>query len=408
MTPRRSVLAGLWLSALLCGGAAAAEDGPWQAAPLAELQQAADAGGAAAQYALAVRLEEGSGILQSFTLAAEWLARAAAQGHAGAQNRLGQYYHEGLGVERDPETALRWLEQAAADGQPQYLFDLAAVLEQQPGGGARAAALYQRAAEAGHRDAAVSLGVLYQNGTGVAQDLERARRLYEGPAAAGHPRAQNNLGLMHVRGEGAVQDYGRAAELFRAAAAQGLRVAMGNLGVMYENGFGVAVDEARAAELYRQAGQGGAPGAAGQALPASVYDPRLLPPGTGPEELEQLRSGARAGDPVAQFMLAWLYLQPEPDTVPTPQLQEAARLLGASARAGYPAAMANLGLMYFEGRALPQDYVLGYMWLVLAGTAGFDAAPQLGAALSPRMTAAQIAEAQMMAAARAARNTAGN
>ena len=161
---------------------------------------------------------------------------------------------------------------------------------------AEAAALYGQAAEAGHTRSAVSLGMLYQNGRGVAQDFARARALYEGPAAAGDARAQNNLGLLYVRGHGVPQDYDRAAQLFAGAAEQGLRTAMTNLGVMYENGFGVPQSDAEAARLYRLGGAGETREAA-----TFVYDPRLAPPPSEPQEIAALRDAARTGDPVAAF-----------------------------------------------------------------------------------------------------------
>ena len=65
--------------------------GDWEAAPQAQLEAAAEAGTAGAQYALALRLEEGRGLVQNYRLAVEWFARAAEQGHVAAQGRLGQY-----------------------------------------------------------------------------------------------------------------------------------------------------------------------------------------------------------------------------------------------------------------------------------------------------------------------------
>lgn len=374
----------------------------WTGADLAQLQAASDQGVPEAQYALAMRVEHGDGVLQNYALAAEWLARAAKQGHSASANRLGQYFHAGLGVEQNREAAIQWLEQAAETGEAQYLYDLAVVLEEGPEGvadPARAAELYQTAADLGLLDAMVSLGVLYQNGNGVEQDFSRAKALYEGPAEQGHARAQNNLGLLYVRGEGVPQDYARAFELFDAAAAKGLKVAMGNLGVMYENGFGVATDEKRAAELYRLAARDGQEIDSDGGVPRSVFDPRLVAPDTSPDGMARLQNGVRAGDPLAMYTAGWLIMQdPEPGQE---GLLQAAQLFRASARAGNPAAMANLGLMYFDGRAVPQDFALGYMWLVLAGTAGFTQALDLSAVLASRMTPGQISEAQQMAEARA-------
>lgn len=361
-------------------------------------QDQAEAGHATAQYALGMRYRDGDGVLQSFTQAADWLTKAAKQGYAPAQNMLAQHLFEGLGIPQDQQAALNWFEKAARTGQAQFQYDFGSALQAATGALQdlpRAAQMYQLAAEQGHQDAQVSLGVMYQNGIGLQKDLPRARNLYEGPAANGHAKAQNNLGLMYVRGEGVQQDYERAAALFQQAAEQGLRIAMTNLGVMYENGFGVPMDEALAHEFYRRGGQGD-DARPGPDVP--VYDPRLLPPDTSPEGIKQIGRGVQAGDPVAEFQMAWLLLnQAEPDYS---ELTRAARLMRQAAEQGMSAAMANLGWMYFEGRGLPQDYVLGHMWLVLASSAGNRVASELNARYSTGMMASQINEAQRLAQAR--------
>ena len=376
------------VGALVLAGPARAEFPA--AMPLAKLAEAAEAGDPAAQFALAERYLDGTGVLQNHATAASWLSRAAEGGDARAQNRLGQLYHAGLGVPRDIATALVWLERAAAGGDPQFLHDFASVLES-PGAGAdfaRAATLYARAAETGHLEATVSLGVLYQNGTGVEQDPARARALYETAARADHPRALNNLGLLYVRGDGVAQDYDRAAKLFAAAADLGLRTAMTNLGVMYENGFGVPLDEVRAAELYRRGAETAPSGA------DFIYDPRLAPIAAGTETLATVQAAAQAHDPVGLFQLGWLLIsQPDP---PFAAQQQAGALFRAAALRGHGPAMANLSLMYFRGQGVPQDYVQGQMWLLLANRAGADTTA-LSLAYGAKLTPEQINNAQELA-----------
>ncbi|WP_136439662.1 tetratricopeptide repeat protein [Pacificoceanicola onchidii] len=377
------------------------EGNRWQSAPLNEVQTAATGGDVSAQFALGLRLENGEGVLQNYASAAAWFTKAAEQGSAAAAHRLGQYYFTGIGVDQNRAAGLSWLAKAAQTGEARYLHDYGTALEtgsEDPADFARAAEAYAKAAEQGFEDASVSLGVLYQNGKGVAQDLLRAKALYEGPAERGHARAQNNLGLLYVRGEGVPQDYARAVALFESAASQGLDVALRNLGVMFENGFGVDQDEARAHELYRlAAGDAQAPGAPA-GLPRVVFDPRILPPDMSEEGMAKIQNGVRARDPLALFSAGWILMQLENPGFA--DIQQAAQLFNAAAQAGNPAAMTNLALMYFEGRVVPQDYATGYMWLVLAGTAGFDQALDLSAALASRMTPGQIAEAQKMAEAR--------
>lgn len=366
-----------------------------QTDPVATLRAAAEQGDMAAQLDLAERLESGDGLLQNYARAAEWYARAAGEGSLDAANRLGRLYHSGLGVPRDLPRALDLLERAAAGGQADHLHDLALVLESTAPDDetlSRAADLYRQAADLGHEDAAVSLGVLLQNGTGVPQDFTEAAALYRRAAERGHPRALNNLGLLYVRGDGLQQDYSRAAELFKAAADLGLSEAMTNLGVLYENGFGVAQSDEIAADYYRLGGQG-APAEA-RAVRA-VYDPRLAPPHGDAEALEALERSALSGDPVAEFQLGWLLLTAEP--ADPRRAIRAAFLLNRAAEAGHGPAMANLALMYFHGTGVPQDYVLGQMWLVLSASAGYAGAAQLSAIWTVRMTADQINDAQARA-----------
>lgn len=110
-----------------------------------------------------------------------------------------------------------------------------------------------------------------------------------------------------------------------------------------------------------------------------------------------LQTGARQGDPVAQFLLAYL-LATGPDAhanYPT-----TAHWFEGAAKAGLPLAMANLGLLYYQGLGVPQDFVTGYMWLTLAAAGNPDTLAGLRDALSQKMTPDQINQAQNIAAAR--------
>ena len=52
------------------------------------------------------------------------------------------------------------------------------------------------------------LGVLYNDGLGVAQDYRKARKWYQRAADAGDATAMNNLGVLCHEGQGVTQDYG--------------------------------------------------------------------------------------------------------------------------------------------------------------------------------------------------------
>jgi TPR repeat protein len=92
------------------------------------------------------------------------------------------------------------------------------------------------------------LGVLYDNGQGVAQDYNKASEWYEKAAAKGDVTAMTNLGVLYANGRGVAQDYSKAREWFEKGAAKGQTTAMTNLGMLYDNGRGVAQDHSKARE----------------------------------------------------------------------------------------------------------------------------------------------------------------
>ena len=76
-------------------------------------------------------------------------------------------------------------------------------------------------AELGDAEAQYNLGVLYDEGSGVGQDLARAARWYHKAAAQGFVDAQTNLGIMYYHGQGVVRDLEKADHWFQKAAGQG-------------------------------------------------------------------------------------------------------------------------------------------------------------------------------------------
>ncbi len=104
-----------------------------------------------------------------------------------------------------------------------------------------------------------NLGVLVQNGLGVAQDLGRAADLFAQAADAGFAPGQFNLAEMYRNGAGVEQDPEAAFRLYRASAAQGYLQAQIALVRAYSTGQGVARDVARAYMWMRVADQSGDP-----------------------------------------------------------------------------------------------------------------------------------------------------
>jgi len=64
------------------------------------------------------------------------------------------------------------------------------------------------------------LGVLYDNGQVVPQDLLKALELYQAAAAQNNPAAQCNLGILYDNGIGVEKDKVKALRWYGLAAAQ--------------------------------------------------------------------------------------------------------------------------------------------------------------------------------------------
>ncbi|MCB1757914.1 MAG: sel1 repeat family protein, partial [Gammaproteobacteria bacterium] len=81
-------------------------------------EKAAEAGVAAAQLNLAVKLDEGEVVARDQRLAAHWYEQAAVNGEAQAANNLGVLYAMGEGVARNDSQAYIWFDIAARLGNP--------------------------------------------------------------------------------------------------------------------------------------------------------------------------------------------------------------------------------------------------------------------------------------------------
>ena len=117
--------------------------------------------------------------------------------------------------------------------------------------------LYRKAADAGDARAMHSLGLLTENGDGVAKDVVAANALYEKAAARGNADAAIDLAVNLMAGKGAERNVTRAVTLLRAASQGGSAIATFNLGVLADEG--VAGKPAEALEFFRKASTLGEP-----------------------------------------------------------------------------------------------------------------------------------------------------
>jgi len=113
----------------------------------------------------------------------------------------------------------------------------------------KAAKIYRRAVELGDVGAMVSLGKLYELGSGVKLDKKKAARLYRTGADRGDAFAQTNLGVLLYSEE----RFEEAFRYYALAANQGDTFAEFNLGCCYMSGACMEVDLGKARYWFERA-----------------------------------------------------------------------------------------------------------------------------------------------------------
>jgi TPR repeat protein len=79
----------------------------------------------------------------------------------------------------------------------------------------------EKQAAGGDVPAIYNLGLMYEQGFGVAQDKCQAALCYQKAAEKGQVQAQYRLGYLYYHGQGVPRDLQQAAEWYRKAAEQG-------------------------------------------------------------------------------------------------------------------------------------------------------------------------------------------
>jgi len=218
-------------------------------------------------------------------------------------------------------------------------------------------------AEAGHARAQYNLGVLYADGRGVERDMTRALAWWTQAADNNHLRAMHNIALARISGFDGPSgsqigpDYQAALVWLEKAAAAGLANSQYTLGKMYQYGLGVEQDDERAAQLFLAAAE--------QDFAKAQYNlGKAYRDGTGVEE-----SDAQSIDWFAR-----------------------------AARNGHPRAQNRYGTRLAKGDGVTQDEIEALKWFLLASEAGEPRAKRNRDMLMPRMSEADIAEAEARAA----------
>ena len=284
-------------------------------------------------------------------------------------------------IEKGKQAAYSEIRAAAERGDANAQFNLGLMYEEGRGVAqdyAQAVAWYRKAADQGNANGQAGLGAMYANGWGIERDDTEAVAWFRKAVEQGNaPRGQAGLGMMYADRRGGVErDDVQAVSWYRKAADQGYARAQCNLGVMYEKGRGVERDDARAVSWYRKAADQGY--AEAQDNLGWMYDNGKGVERDDAQAVSWYRKAAEQGNAGAQYHLGLMYGGGR--GVPKDPVQ-AVSLYRKAAERGLVNAQSYLGLKYGNGWDVKQDYAESVMWLRKAAEQG-DAQSQYNLALS--------------------------
>jgi len=309
------------------------------------LKKAAEQGVAAAQCAVAERYAQGEGVIQDVAEAYEWYRKAAYQHHIAAQVALAQLDAQGQGRLGDEVVNRRSLRSTNRRRNDE---------------------LWIQAGEAGDATAKYQLGLMYQNGWGVEQDVAQARRWFEAAGQRGQASAQLALArLFEANG-----DYSSALSWYQQAAAEAQPAAYAALGYLYWMGLGTSKDDFLGLMWTFKAVEAGQVEALAKLGRIVVAEPSRIVQAC-------LMKAAVGGEPDVAYALGHhFHNAPEPER----NVDAAIRQYQCAADHGHALAQCELGLIYSEGKDVIKDMVKARDWFMQAADQG-DAKAQWNLAL---------------------------
>ena len=279
-----------------------------------------------------------------------WFEQAVQGGSAQGMADLGWLYESGNGVTKDAAKALSLFTQAANGGSAEGMYRMGMAYQQGlgvPKDPAAACTWFVRAAMSNDAEGEEQAGYCYYNGTGVAQDHQAAFQWFAKAGQAGLLDGQLNAADMLERGDGWNQDSASAVLWYQVAANQGNAYAMTQLGAHLRLGKGIAWSEAQAMQWFAKAAQTGYVPAE-TSLAVGYLNGLGQDAGQGKQDYQQaaywFNQAADQNDGYAQLNLGVMY----ENGWAVPQNLERAKQLYAAAAASSDPAVAKLGSQYFD------------------------------------------------------------
>jgi TPR repeat protein len=290
---------------------------------------------------LGLCLKYGEGILKDEAESVVWLRKSAEQGDVVAQRSLGESYLTGTGVGKDLDQAEGWLRKSAEQNDPVAWFDLGSLYGQQFCDSQKtdynkALHCILRAADLGYADAQVFVGKMLMEDES-AEKRQKGFALIRLAADQGQAEAQYLLAYSWLP----AGDAGKYIELLRMSAQQGHLPAQVQLAKSLTSG---KIDQYECARDRNE---------------AMIW--------------AQIAAGR--GDKEAQLSLGNLCFDGGAGI--TTKIQDALYWWTEAAKQGEAMAQYNLGITYYRGEVVPQDYRQAYSWMKMASDQNLAAAQRV-------------------------------
>ena len=311
--------------------------------------------------------------------AKQWFEKAANNNYPPAMTWLGLFYENGWGVKKNKKTAKKWYEKSSENNAIAIIamYDVALWLSSKDSPDASTIlSYYQKAADAGHEEAMLRLGLIYDDGEIVTKDDVQAAKWFEKSAEAGNSTGMNNIAYAYRYGSGVQQDYKKAIYWYNKAVDAGNDVSMCNLARMYRDGEGTTQNYKAARKLYRLAVDLGNTDAMVEL--AGMYREGTGVPKNVSMAVDLYRKAAEAGDSSAMTWLGIFRLDGWGDSSNINKTS-AAEWFRKAADAGDRFAMNQFAYMLREGDGIEQNYAEARKWYEEAADLGYaDAMTSLG------------------------------
>jgi uncharacterized protein len=283
--------------------------------------------------------------------------------------------------------------QALDDADPNVAYLRAELLSRQGGDPSAVLAAYRRAVEMGHPLAMFFAANMLVAGRGGPPNSALAFELFQKAYERGVDDAGANLAQRYyLNGELGKKNEIKALEINSVLAEKKNPAGINNLGTQYEAGLGTAPNPAKALALFHEGAELGNPNAMANAG-------RMLVQGKGVRRdvaagIEWLNKAIDAGFAPAAMFLGSLYMAPIDGSPPDPLLAAQAFRKGALRNFG-PAQLA-LAQLYEDGRGLPRDLPMAYLYYGLANANGERAGTAKLAELDAKMSASERDRARQL------------